>query len=379
MIAFLIGSLDIRGGTHKQFLKLIDYTAGITDDFIIITYKVDYAKTYPDFGKYKDKIRIITAAYPSFFHPLRQLSKVIKDRKELRELVRDADVVNIHDYGFGLLFPALKDKKVVWQVNDLPAAFSLGASKRQKQNLKTRFLKRLYVNYSRYIDVFTVNVSKNRDRIRKVFSRDAEVLYCGIEPVGIHNNTDATLERFKAGRINLLSSGVFFPYRNYETQVRVVKLLCAKGYDVKLDIIGSTTLSPAYADGIRRMIADEGLEGRINICGMVDEVEFKRLHQQADIFMFINIDQSWGLAVFEAMSCGIPVVVSNSVGATEILTDNENSIFVNPTDENEIAGKITALMADPDRYRMLSGISAKFHEKYTWDDAYCSKMFELLS
>ncbi len=373
MIAFIIANLDIRGGTHKQFLKLLDYTAGITDDFIIVTYKVDYAKTYPGFSKYKDKIHVITAAR------LRHPFTIIKSRKELRELLRDTDVVNIHDGGFEFLFPALKDKKVVWQVNDLPPAFSLGASKKQKQNLKTWFLKRIYVNYSKYIDIFTVNVSKNRDRIRKVFSRDAEVLYCGIEPVGIHNDTDATLERFKMGQINLLSSGVFFPYRNYETQVRVVKLLCAKGYDVKLDIIGSTSLSQVYADSIRRMISDEGLDDRINICGMVDEAEFRRLHQQADIFMFINIDQSWGLAVFEAMSCGIPVVVSNSVGATEILTDNEDSIFVNPTDENEIAEKIIALMADPDRYRTLSDISANFHKKYTWDDAYSSKMFDLLS
>lgn len=379
MIAFLIGELDIRGGTHKQFLKLLDYTSKRTDDFKIITYRVDYAKTYPGFAKYKDKIYTIPDAQFRFRQPINSISRIKESRRELRKLLENVDIINVHDCGMEFLFPEFKHKKMVWQVNDLPGAFALGASSRQKQNsLKNRLLKKLYVRYSRYADIFTVNVNKNRDRISNVFNRDARVLYCGIEPVGVTSNTDESLQRFDSRKINILSSGVFLPYRNYETQIRVVKLLVKKGIDVHLRIIGSTSLNPAYAESIRRMIDEDGLADRITICGMVDEDRFRELHEQSDLFMFINIDQSWGLAVFEAMSCGIPVIVSNSVGATEILTDNENAIFVNPTDENEIADRIISLMNNPEKYRKLSEVSSEFHENYTWDSAYSSKMFELL-
>ena len=59
MIAFLINELDIRGGTHKQLLKLLEYTSARSDDFFIVTKRVDFEKTYPGFRKFENKIRIL--------------------------------------------------------------------------------------------------------------------------------------------------------------------------------------------------------------------------------------------------------------------------------------------------------------------------------
>ena len=49
MIAFLINDLDIRGGTHKQFLKMLDYMSSTEIDFIVITRVLDFDKTFPGF------------------------------------------------------------------------------------------------------------------------------------------------------------------------------------------------------------------------------------------------------------------------------------------------------------------------------------------
>ena len=59
MIAFLIMNLDVRGGTHKQFLKLIEYTAAQGEPFFIVTRSLDYDKTYPEFRKYSHLIRVL--------------------------------------------------------------------------------------------------------------------------------------------------------------------------------------------------------------------------------------------------------------------------------------------------------------------------------
>lgn len=376
MIAFLINELDIRGGTHKQFLKLLEYTDSQNVDFYVVTKKLDFDKTYPGFRRFADRIKVLPLKTSSSFWG--KLLKVFATTIAVRKIIAQADVVNIHDCGFEYYLPAFMGKKTFWQINDLPSFYGVGVAKGMTLSLKDRLLKMYISMFSSVITDFSVNVSKNRERILQIFHRDAHVFYCGIEPVGIVKNILLTLTNFKNRSINILTSGVFFPYRNYETQIAVVKTLLKKGIDVHLNIIGSTEMDKQYAESIQALIDKEGLNKNIAVCGQVDEGKFRLLHEAADIFVFINIDQSWGLAVFEAMSCGLPVIVSNNVGATEILSDGKNAIFVNPKDSENISDMIISLMTDEEKYIQLANESKKFHESYSWNDAYCSKMLDLI-
>lgn len=90
------------------------------------------------------------------------------------------------------------------------------------------------------------------------------------------------------------------------------------------------------------------------------------------------MDQSWGLAVFEAMSCGLPVIVSKSVGATEILSNNENALFVDPMNVDEIIATIIGLMTNEEQYLQIVDVSRNFHNCYTWDKSYSSRMLNLM-
>lgn len=375
MIAFLINELDIRGGTHKQFLKLLDYTSKKNVDFFILTKRINYQHTYPGFQKYRDRIYMLPECNSSnrWMRPMDWIRYAFK----LRKILKDVKVVNIHDNGFEMFFAMLPDKKIYWQINDLPPCFQTGvfASRISWKNAIKRFIVRFGVRHA--VQEISVNVSKNKKRVQSCLHRDAKVFYCGIEPLTIQRSTDETFHRFNNNTIHLLSSGVFFPYRNYETLIYVVKQLIDKNINPKLDIIGATS-DTNYEKKIREMIRITGLQHCINICGSVDEQEFDRLHQQADLFLFLNIDQSWGLAVFEAMSCGLPVLVSNSVGATEILHDHENALFLNPTDTKAVVTTIIQLMHDHTFYKSISDHARKFPDLYTWDHSYSSKMLALL-
>ena len=377
MIAYLINELGVRGGTHKQLLKLVEYTEQQGREFCIITKTAEWDKAYAGFMKYKDKTYIV--GEESSDNKWRKIVYLFYTVCKLRKLLKNVDVINIHDCGYEMLFPAFIGKKVIWQVNDLPPCFRVGNSKDIPNTFWSRLKIRHILLFIGVITKFTVNVSKNKERIKKFFHRDADVLYCGIEPIKISRNIDDTFRRFEKKKIHILSSGVFFPYRNYETQVLVMKELISQGINAHLNIIGSCSLAPEYVVKIKKMITDNHLDGNITICGQVDESEFERIHQNADVFIFVNIDQSWGLAVFEAMSCGLPVIVSNSVGATEILHNNKDSLFVEPTDVNSITKIIIQLMQDKDYYRKISYVAKDFYQGYTWEKAYCVPMLELLS
>ena len=51
-------------------------------------------------------------------------------------------------------------------------------------------------------------------------------------------------------------------------------------------------------------------------------------YQYSDIFLFVSVEQTWGLAPFEAMLCQKPVIISKGVGCSEVLTDKSDALIV---------------------------------------------------
>jgi len=376
MIIFLISELNIKGGTHKQFLKMLEYTDKQNIDIKVITSHLDLKNTYPGFEKFKNKITVVQMKKGRYL-----VSKVLNHFiyfYALKNAISEGDIINIHDGGFEKYLVAFRGKKVFWQVNDLHPCFNEGVSISVKKSFLNKLLKIYVKSNISVITKFTVNVSKNAERIKKHFNRDADVFYCGIESLGFVKENTNTFQRFAAKKINLLSSGVFFPYRNYETQIKVVKRLRDEGLDVSLNIFGSTMSNIKYSNKINKIIFDENLNDCIKVLGQIDYDHFLELHKNSDLFLFVNIDQSWGLAVFEAMSCGLPVILSESVGATEILHNGIDSVFVQPTNDLQIVNEIIKMMSDEKYYLEISTTSSKFHKNYSWDKSYCSKMLNMM-
>ena len=169
MIAFLIGDLAMRGGTHKQFLKLLQYAVKEKVDFFVITLHLDFDKTYPEFRQFADRIQQLPTSPRS--NRYARIKQRLHDMYILRKWVSKADVVNIHDNGFDTMLPALVGKKVVWQVNDLPPYFHQGAHKQQHSTF-FEHLHRVYLRlFLPIVNDFSVNVTKNAMRIKDLLGR----------------------------------------------------------------------------------------------------------------------------------------------------------------------------------------------------------------
>jgi len=302
---------------------------------------------------------------------------VYKEQRSLYYLIpSDVDIINIHANGLEYIIDfAKKDgKKVVMQINDLPYYFHVGVHNGLEEKFLHKIHRFIYRRALKKVDVITVNVTKNKKCVKSCLDKEATVLYCGVD-----DNPKLTqhkeLHREKA--CHILSVGVFYPYRNYETLINVTEKLLQKGISIYLDIMGSVETDENYANFINNLIRTKNLEKYVTIWGQVDENTYLKLFDEADIFAFININQSWGLAVFEAMSCGLPTIVSNSVGAIELLHNNVDSIIVNPQDEEQIVSIIHKLIDSPQYYSMLSKNAIDVVKNYTWDCLYCMKVYEI--
>ena len=71
-------------------------------------------------------------------------------------------------------------------------------------------------------------------------------------------------------------------------------------------------------------------------------------YSDADVFCLPSVEDGWGLVVSEAMSAGLPVVVSDQAGAAEQVEDGVNGFVVPARDSAALAAKLEELVADRD-------------------------------
>lgn len=382
-IAVIINELNIRGGTHKQVLRLCQYLQKKGETVTIYTRAYEKEKTYPEFDQFKIVVvgsKALNECGSSRRNIWAKIKKMLMIDETAREVLDsisiDTDVVNVHDMGFQRVMYLAKKRRncvVVWQINDLPTCFRVGFAKNINDSITLKVQRYVERHLAKKIDRITVNVTKNRDNIEHCYRKKSDVFYCGVDL-----NTKLQRHVFKNnGCIKLLTIGVFYPHRNYESLIKVMDKMVKENINIHLDIIGSTQNDMVYSDKIKEMIKERKLQNHITIWGQVDDETYASLFNEADIFTFLNVNQSWGLAVFEAMSCGLPTLVSDSVGAIELLENEKDSIIIDPFDIEKICNKIIYIMNNPEYYNKLANNAYEVTRKFTWDELYSSKMKEL--
>lgn len=372
-ITLLINEFNVRGGTHKQAHRLVEYLQSKGHDILLLTKFFEPEKCYPGIEKFS--IQSFEQYFPTN-KKSSKFNKIIEDivgsYKIAKVAVNHGQCINIHDNGFGLtsFFIRVLNRKIpiIWQINDLPNAFLLGNSKDLNGTITFPLRRWFYRVIAKTITKITVNVTKNAHRVNKALGVSAEVVYCGVD---LRNKVLAD-KSVNPKKIRLLSTGVFFTYRNYETFLQVHKELEVLGYDVESAIIGSTRFDSTYAEKIKNLVHE--LNIKCDILGDISENELISKYENSDFFFFLNVDQSWGLAVFEAMNLGLPVIVSNSVGATELLTDDVNAVILDPNDASEIANSVVSLINNPIKLARLRDIAFADTLEMTWDKMYSSKI-----
>lgn len=78
--------------------------------------------------------------------------------------------------------------------------------------------------------------------------------------------------------------------------------------------------------------------------------------------------ETFGLTILEAMAYGIPVIVPNVGGPTEIVEDNFNGYRINSTNLNAIQSKIMDLLSDKKLYSRLSNNAITKAKKFNPDN-----------
>jgi len=105
---------------------------------------------------------------------------------------------------------------------------------------------------------------------------------------------------------------------------------------------------------------------QVDLLGRVEDKKLIELYNQTALFVYPSLFEGFGLPVLEAMSCGAPVITSANSSLPE--AGGGGALYLkNPRDKEELARKMTKILADDNLRKELSDASLKQARKFSWD------------
>jgi UDP-glucose:(heptosyl)LPS alpha-1,3-glucosyltransferase len=127
--------------------------------------------------------------------------------------------------------------------------------------------------------------------------------------------------------------------------------------------IGSTELEGE----MRGLVRASGLEGRVRVLGSLAQIELA--YRAADCLVHPTLEDTYAMVVLEAMSHGLPVIVSSSqyCGISAELVDGIDSLILkNPQSAPELAQSIKHLANDQALSKTLARAGIAFASQRSW-------------
>jgi len=148
--------------------------------------------------------------------------------------------------------------------------------------------------------------------------------------------------------VRMLSVARLVPFKGLTHLVEACRLLVARGYDLRCEIIGDGELR---AD-LEGQIVAAGLDGHVVLRGACPQDEVRQALDGASLFVLPSIDAGHGdvegvpVSLMEAMATGVPVVATRTGAVPELVEDGVTGLLVNAGDAEALAGAVARLAGD---------------------------------
>jgi len=363
-IALLIPELLREGGGERQAVYLAKELQQTGHEVVVYTLAHDPRRCYPGVCA---RLRIVVAGR----HPLARLSipsRRFRDYLDMRHLARrvrgPVDVLNPHHWPphWAAVWAARRispQPAVVWMCNDPPWSPERSPSGIRRLTSPLRALLRRALRWhdlraTRQVSRIVVLSEYAKGLVDAAYGSDCTVVRSGVDFQSLQLDDPeqaAELRRrygISPGAFLLLSLGILMPHRRLEDALAGVAAAAAEGHDIHFLIVGSPSEYPDYAERLRVLARHLGMDGRVTFAGAVPESRLPLCYHACDAFMFPNENQTWSLAVTEAMACGKPVIVSKGAAVQEILEDGKTAFLVPPRRPDLVAAALKRLIDNPD-------------------------------
>ncbi len=133
----------------------------------------------------------------------------------------------------------------------------------------------------------------------------------------------------------------------------VGQLVRRKGVDVLFEAIGKLRNDDAKflivgegpeKERLLKLSQRVGIMDRVHFAGFVEKDTLDNYYSQASFFVYPSLSESFGFALFDAMSHGLPTIASNLKAYDGVLKNGENALLFEPGNSEELAIRLDELL-----------------------------------
>ena len=232
-------------------------------------------------------------------------------------------------------------KKIAWIHMDVQERGYQGYEIRSEKGRK-----KFYRNFDHI-----VNVSYECERkFREKFGEDLPtcVIYNPVPTAEIIDRAnESPVLKLPKGIFNIVCMGRFTDQKGFDRLLEVLRILKSRDIDgLHVTILGDG----CERISLERSVREYGLEGVVAMPGYVDNPY--AIIKQADLFALTSRDESFSLAVSEAMVLGVPVMSTRCTGPVELLRNGDAGYLTDNSTEGILQG-LEKILTDPACYREL--------------------------
>ncbi|MGJ8696847.1 MAG: glycosyltransferase family 4 protein [Verrucomicrobiaceae bacterium] len=207
------------------------------------------------------------------------------------------------------------------------------------------------------------------DLLRQVRTDSVEVML----ETGYEVSGEGGFSRSEGGACEVLWVGVLISRKCPVLAIEVIERAVSRGADVRMTMIGEG----AMRGELEELVAEKGLEDRIQLIGRIPKEEVEERMASADVFLFTSMRDTSGNVLLEAMARELPLVVPNHQGAGLICSE-EHAVMVEVGEKEtfveDASDGVLKLAADAGlRERMGRAGRLRLKENFSWG-GYHSRM-----
>ena len=219
--------------------------------------------------------------------------------------------------------------------------------------------------------IIAVSQSTKMDLINylHIDSERISVIYEAVDDYFKKPHTADELGKFKKNKglpaNYFLYTGNMKPYKNINLMISALAILKNKGVlKHKLLMAGR---KDRFFPIVYKEVKDKNLSDDVVFLDYVSDEELPLLIKCADIFIFPSLYEGFGLPALEAMSLGVPTIVSNTSSLPEVVSDG--AIIIDSHDPQDLAQAVVSLLKDEDLRKNLSKRGIERSKVFSWRKA----------
>jgi colanic acid/amylovoran biosynthesis glycosyltransferase len=147
----------------------------------------------------------------------------------------------------------------------------------------------------------------------------------------------------------LICVGRLSPEKGHLGLLEAFAKVLARAPSAELTLVGDGPERQKIEDAVDRW----GLHHHVRLTGTLSERATLQEIANSDVFVLASFMEGLPVVLMEAMALGLPVVASRVAGIPELVFDRENGLLFSPSNWEQLADKLSALITDSALRRRL--------------------------